>query len=357
MELITEDLINCSIPKAYLFFKYLNILLRLINLNRCILTVIMLKKIAEAIKQNQNISEKKLIKPIINNIFINSYKSKRIFSDIGEDSAAIDNDKYLTLITTDRIKTVFVEKYPFGAGLSSILVGSDDIYCCGGQPLAASLIISYKDEKVGQQIIEGACEGSKKFKIPIIRGHTNPKGDQYELSSTIVGEIEKSNYISAKMAHVDDLIILAQDFEGKIGKASKYYWDTITFKSSEKILLKRRAMQLIAGQRIAHSAKDISNGGIFGTILQLIEYSHVGAEIDINQIEMPPVLLNLDYDLVAFSRMYLTTSFIVTSNENDHQKVLETFRNHGYHAKIIGKIIKETPLLRIKDGDESIKII
>jgi len=51
-----------------------------------------LKKIAEAIISNQNIIEKKDISPIIEFIDKNSFKSQKIFSDIGEDSAAITNE-------------------------------------------------------------------------------------------------------------------------------------------------------------------------------------------------------------------------------------------------------------------------
>ncbi|MHA1884844.1 MAG: hypothetical protein ACW96S_07325, partial [Promethearchaeota archaeon] len=64
-----------------------------------------LEKIAKSINANKHILEKKEISPIVQYIEKNTYKSPQIFSDIGEDSAAIiNNDKYI-LITTDRIKT------------------------------------------------------------------------------------------------------------------------------------------------------------------------------------------------------------------------------------------------------------
>ena len=92
----------------------------------------MLKKIADSIRENKNIIEKKEIDHIVQYIENNSYKSPRIFTDIGEDSASISLDEKLVLITTDRIRTSYITGYPFGAGFSSILVGVDDIYCCGG---------------------------------------------------------------------------------------------------------------------------------------------------------------------------------------------------------------------------------
>ncbi|TFG08235.1 MAG: hypothetical protein EU539_02840 [Promethearchaeota archaeon] len=320
----------------------------------------MLKKIAESIKSNKNILEKKELSPIVKFINLNSFKNgDRIFSDIGEDSAAIKNKDKHILVTTDRIKTRFIEKFPYGAGFSSILVSVDDIYACGGKPLAASLIISFKNEEKGKQILAGVCDGSKKFQVPIIRGHTNVHGKCYELSSTMIGEIKKDDYISAKNAKIGDNLILAVDFDGKVGKASKYYFDTTTFKSSDEVLGKRRAMNVIAERHLANSSKDISNGGIFGTVLQLIKYSGVGANIDITRIKIPEELVRLNYTLETYIKMYLTTSYIVTAADEDCEEIINIFTEHGLHANIIGKIIKERNLLKINEGIEkdSINVI
>ncbi len=316
-----------------------------------------LKKIAETITSNKDIIEKKDISPIIEFIDKNSFKSQNIFSDIGEDSAAITNKDNFILITTDRIKTSFVENFPYGAGFSAILVGVDDIYCCGGFPLAASLIISYKEDVIGKQIIDGVCEGSRKFNVPIVRGHTNPRGDYYELSSTMIGEINRDHYISAKNAQVNDNIILAVDFDGKVGKASNLYWDTVTFKTSKEVLNKRKSMNEIAKLQIANSSKDISNGGIFGTILQLIKFSEVGADININQISIPPRLIEKDYSLDTYIKMYLTTSYILTVPKKNSKMVLEIFSKFGLDAQIIGIIIKEKNLLKVNDGKKSIDVL
>jgi len=316
----------------------------------------MLEKIADYIRNNKNIIEKEELNSIVNFVSTHSFKSSRIFSDIGQDSAAIKNDSEMyTLVTTDRIKTSYIEKFPFGAGFSSILVGVDDIYACGGTPLAATIIISFKEQKIGQKMIEGACNGSKKFKVPIIRGHTNTK-EYYELSSTLIGEIKSSDYISSNNAQINDNIILSVDFEGQIGKASNLHWDTVTRKYSEDVLNKRASMNNIARKHIVNSSKDISNGGIFGTILQLIKYSKVGADIDIQKIIIPPTLIKKAYTLENYVQMYLTTSYILTAPEDTCQEVLKIFSDHDMSAAVIGRVIYESEL-KINDGKDSIKVI
>ena len=317
----------------------------------------MLKHIAESIRNNQNVLEKREINPIVQYIDTHSFKSAKIFSDIGEDAAALKNkDKYI-LITTDRIKTSFIEQHPYGAGFSSILVSVDDIYACGGIPLAASIIISVTEPGICKDLLDGICEGSKKFKVPIIRGHTNVQGKFYELSSTMIGEIKKEDYISAGNAQIGDDIILAVDFDGKVGAASKLYYDTTSFKTSEDVLKKRKAMNIIAKKHLANSSKDVSNGGIFGTILQMVKYSNVGADVDITKIKIPPVLLKENYDLETYVQMYLTTSFLLTAPTHKTEELIQVFQEYGLDANLIGKIIKDPNLLKINDGTESIEVI
>ena len=302
----------------------------------------MLEKIADYIRTNKNILEKKELNPIVRFISTNSFKSPRIFSDVGQDSAAIDNKSEMyTLVTTDRIKTSYIENYPFGAGFSSILVGVDDIFACGGTPLAATIILSFKEQIIGQKMIEGICNGSNKFKVPIIRGHTNMK-DYYELSSTLVGEIKKIDYIPADNARENDNIILAVDFDGQIGKASNLHWDTVTHKSSK--------------EHLVNSSKDVSNGGIFGTILQLIKYSNVGADINVEKIVVPPKLVEKGYQLETYVQMFLTTSYILTAPEETSQEVIKTFNKHDMSATVIGRIRNESEL-NIIDSKDSMKVL
>jgi hypothetical protein len=316
----------------------------------------MLEKIADYIRNNKNILEKEELNPIVQFISTNSFKSPRIFSDVGQDSAAIDtkSDMY-TLVTTDRIKTSYIEKYPFGAGFSSILVGVDDIFACGGTPLAATIIISFKQPTIGQKMIEGICNGSNKFKVPIIRGHTNTE-DFYELSSTLIGEIKREDYIPADNAQENDNIILAVDFDGQIGRASDLHWDTVTHKSSEVVLHKRQSMKSIAKRHIVNSSKDVSNGGIFGTILQLLKYSKVGADINVEKIVIPPKLAEKGYQLETYIQMFLTTSYILTTPEEACNDVVKIFSNHDMSAAVIGRIRNESEL-NITDGKESIKVL
>ena len=222
-------------------------------------------------------------------------------------------------------------------------------------PLATSLIISFKERDHLERIIQGAIEASNKFHVPIVRGHTNISRKYYELSSTMVGEIQKEDYISAQDAKVGDDIILAIDEQGKIAESSDLYWDTVTFKTSEDVLSRRRSMNEIAQTHLAHSAKDVANGGIIGSIMQLCKYSEVGTEIFIDKIRIPSILLDKNYDIETFIKMYLTTCYILTTSKENSSELIEIFKKHQMRACVIGKIIKDKQLI-INSGLESLKV-
>jgi selenophosphate synthetase-related protein len=173
----------------------------------------------------------------------------------------------------------------------------------------------------------------------------------------MIGEINRNDYISAGGAQVNDDLLLVVDFNGKIGKASKLYYDTTTFKSSEEVLEKRKAMIVLSKRHIANASKDISNGGIFGTIMQMIKYSEVGADINVNDIKIPPILIDNSYDLETYIKMYLTTSFIITTPNNYSHEAIEIFKQYRMNAQVIGKITEQKNLLKINNGTKSIDVI
>ncbi|KKK44771.1 MAG: Phosphoribosylformylglycinamidine synthase 2, partial [Candidatus Lokiarchaeum sp. GC14_75] len=127
--------------------------------------------------------------------------------------------------------------------------------------------------------------------------------------------------------------------------------------TSEDVLKKRKAMNIIAKKHLANSSKDVSNGGIFGTMLQMVKYSNVGADVDITKIKIPPVLLKENYDLETYVQMYLTTSFLLTTPAHKREEMIQVFQEYGLDANLIGKIINDQNLLKINDGTESIEVI
>lgn len=301
-----------------------------------------LEEFVESLNRSVNIQRKKLLFPIMERIKKESYQSDLVFSGMGEDSAAVmlNNklDEDLVLITTDAINEAFSNQAPWSAGFSSILVGIEDIYACGGRPIAASVIISSDDPKKRKQLLDGVIAATHKFKTPLVRGHTSDHTKNVSVSATITGTIKKSDYISAGNANPGDKLMILSDFDGKIAETNKMYWDTVTSKSAEEIMHKRKSMNLIAESHLANASKDISNSGLFGTLLLMASYSDIGAVVRLDKLRVPQLLMDQNYSIREFSQMYLTTAFILSVDEKNVDGVLEIADRTNMTAFIIGSV-------------------
>jgi selenophosphate synthetase-related protein len=307
-----------------------------------------LQKFVENLTNFSNIQRKYILFPIMDRVRKESAHSDKVYRGMGEDSAAIylndSEDDTLILFTSDAITEEFSTKSPFNAGFSGIMVGVDDIHACGGVPLAASCIISSDDPAKRDEIMSGVLEGSRRFNVPIVRGHTSDSTKNIGISTSIIGKVEKVNYISAGGADIGDALIIIADFEGRVGKSSKYFWDTVTYKKSEEILKKRQILRDIASKKLAKASKDISNGGIFGTLILMLNYigyllkQPVGALIEIEKLQMPQSLIELGYDIGEFCKMYLTSSFIMAVDPKNIPKIQSLSKSYGMTTFEIGQI-------------------
>ena len=283
--------------------------------------------------------------PIMDKIRKNSFKSDDIFSDMGEDAAGIisgNNGDELILLTTDAITEEFSKRSPWAAGFSSIMVCAEDILACGGTPIAASSIISSDKPKIREELLNGILEATHRFEIPLIRGHTSDKTSNVGVSATVVGKIKKEYYISAGGAKIDDDIVIIADFDGRVGKSSKYFWDTVTYKPKEELMKKRQLMPEIAQKQVVSSSKDVSNGGIFGTLILLLQYSKKGAVIDLESIKAPKGIITPEFGLSEFVKMYLTSAFLLTLPSSNYKDIKEIGEHYGFTVFKIGKITQNT---------------
>ncbi|MHA1897912.1 MAG: AIR synthase-related protein [Promethearchaeota archaeon] len=247
----------------------------------------------------------------------------------------------------------YTRQAPFSAGYCAIMAGIDDIFACGGTPIAASCIVSSDSKETRNEILKGLIRASNEFRVPIVRGHTGDDSPIPSVSATLIGKIKKKYYISASNSKLGDNILIISDFEGKIGKYNKFHWDTITIKKDPSVLLKKRSvMNELAKKNLLHASKDISNGGIFGTLLLMLDYSKKGAIINIDNIELPPLLRQLNYSVLDYAKMYLTTAFLVTAAPKNLNKITNVIKNYDMSLSVIGKVIEETKIFITNNSQE-----
>lgn len=302
----------------------------------------MLKSIIEKFHQSRNIKEKRELSPILQRIKENGYQSSQIYSSIGEDAAAIipspDSSHYI-LLTTDALLPLFIEKSPFGAGFSAVYVGIDDIMASGGVPMAFSTTVAYSDPELGDKIFEGILRGSQVFQVPLVRGHTTTDSPHNQLTATMLGICQKEDFISYQGMKVGDFIALIWDSEGKPAQANPNYWDTITMKNSKEFYAKRSFFSDLKHGKLIHSCKDISNGGILGTLYQLLSYATKGAELNLDLLHSHLQQLNFPYSLEQFLFLFLTSSFLITASKDSLLRIKESVKQSNMQICELGTVI------------------
>ena len=149
-----------------------------------------------------------------------SFKLKNSSSiiGVGDDSAVINNNSKLTLMTSD----ILIEDVHFDLtymplkhlGYKSVIVNLSDIYAMNGDAkqiivsIAASNRFSVEALEELYIGIELAC---KKFKIDLIGGDTSSSSKGLIISITAIGESEKDKITTRSGAKLNDLLVVTGD--------------------------------------------------------------------------------------------------------------------------------------------------
>jgi len=266
-------------------------------------------------------------------------------SDFGEDAAAIAyGDKYL-LLAAEGIWPRLMRDDPYAAGKASVMACVNDIYAMGGRPLAMVNVLGATSPEDYQKVIEGIRKGCQKFKVPMVGGHLHPDVKETSLAVAILGEAKK--LLTSSSTQAGDDIILAVDLEGK-GNACKSVisWDANSGKSSTAILSRLEVLPCLAEDGLCSTAKDVSNGGIIGTICLILESSEKGGLIDLESIPRP-----VDFEQVDWLKAFLSYGFILCAQNGNTTSIIERFQEKGITAAVIGNVVDQPEVL-LKRGDE-----
>lgn len=262
------------------------------------------------------------------------FQCPHVLSSIGEDAAAIDlGGQNLILLTTDAIVPELAASNPHVAGYAAIMVNVNDIYAAAGRPIVAMVNVAFTTMEAGVRMMEGICEAGRKFRVQVVRGHTTPDAPANGVSASICGVVNRKHYISAGGAKNGDSLILAVDLDGRPSPNYRFGWDTTVLKSPEAVMHRYEAMRVLGAKRLLHASKDLSNGGIIGTLLLLLEYARRGATVNLTSVPRPAGL-----DLTSWLKMYISTGFVVTCDARQSQTVLELFHQHDLAAAVIGTV-------------------
>jgi uncharacterized protein len=264
---------------------------------------------------------------------------------VGDDCAAIpDSDGYL-LLAAEGLLPQFVETEPWFAGWCAVMVNISDIYAMGGRPIAIVDTIWSQSTEVTKPIWQGMLAASKAYGVPIVGGHTNCHSPYTALSASILGRA--SHLITSFNAQPDDILLVVADFRGK-PHPTYPFWNAATDTDPGRLRADLELLPQLAEAGQCATGKDISMGGILGTLLMLLETSGCGAVLNLDLVSCPD-LMPLEKWLVSFP----SYGFLLSVRPSQVESVQAHFRRRDLVCEAIG-IVQAGPQLILKSEAETV---
>ncbi|MHA1907487.1 MAG: AIR synthase related protein [Candidatus Thorarchaeota archaeon] len=307
-----------------------------------------LTDIIKMLREFEGISRKFILPSIIGKLREESYQGNTPHG-LGEDSAAIGTESdEVILLTTDSIVQELCLNHPHAAGFNVVLANVMDIYAAGGTPTSFAVALSYSDQKIGDELLQGLIEGTHTFRVPLVRGHTSSQASSTYVVGSATGTVKKTHLLTAGGAQEGDQLILIFDKEGKRGSSYTLGWDTVTHRDSSQVTNRLTVMIELAQSGLISASKDISVAGLVGTAGMMVEYSGMGGSVDLDSVEKnkPPSINFRDW-----IRMFISLGFLVAAPSTAYERINSIAHEHEMSAVVIGTV-DDSRSLRLRMGAE-----
>ncbi len=260
-----------------------------------------------------------------------SLTREQLYALPGDDTAAIACGDHFQLLAIEGMLPGFVQAAPWFAGWSAVMANVSDITAMGGRATAVVNAYWHHDAELAQQILAGIRAACEAYGLLLVGGHTSlAAGNPTALAVAITGIAH--NLLSTLHVAPGQVIAMAVDLEGE-WHADSTYWKAFEGVPAERLRSKLDVLPRLADAKLLHAAKDISNAGVLGSLLMLLETTGCGATVDLNSLPCPP-----DADLARWLQVFPSYGFLMTLDERDWANVQAAFAFEGLRCERIGQV-------------------
>jgi selenophosphate synthetase-related protein len=208
----------------------------------------------------------------------------------------------------------------------------------GGRALAIVNVLWTSGTEATATIWEGMNAAARAYGVPIVGGHTaaSDAGNAY-LAAAVMGRAER--LISSFDAKPGDDLLMAVDLRGAY-RGERPFWNASTGAPAERLQGDLAILPALAASAACLAGKDISNGGIPGTLAMLLECSGVGAELWLDRLPIPDGV-PLERWLISFPSF----GFLLAVNPTRTAEVIEKFAVREIACASVGRITASRSLV------------
>jgi AIR synthase-related protein len=253
----------------------------------------------------------------------------------GDDTAAIACGDHFQLLAIEGMLPAFVETAPWFAGWSAVMANVSDITAMGGRATAVVNAYWHHDDAAAQEILAGIRAACDAYGLMLAGGHTSLSAhNPTALAVAITGIASK--LLSTLHVRPGQVVAMAVDLEGH-WHADSTYWKAFEGVPAERLRSKLEVLPRLAEAQWLHAAKDISNAGVLGSLLMLLETTGCGADIDLQRLPCPNDT-DADGDWARWLQVFPSYGFFMTLDEADWPNVQAAFAFEGLRCERIGSI-------------------
>jgi AIR synthase-related protein len=257
---------------------------------------------------------------------------------LGDDCAAIRDGEGWLLFAPEGMLPSFLGDDPWFAGYSAVMVNLSDVAAMGGRPLAiVDVLWSPGSDKTGA-IWEGMNAASKAYGVPIVGGHTTviESGSAF-LAAAVLGKTK--HLITSFDAEPGDDLLVAVDLRGD-WRGEKPFWNASVTAPPERLRTDLDLLAALAENGWCRAGKDISNGGIVGTLAMLLDCSSAGAELWVDRLPRPR-----NVDLGRWLISFPSFGFLLSVAPSNSERVITQFGAREIACAVVGKITSTRSLI------------
>lgn len=264
---------------------------------------------------------------------------------LGDDTAAIPDEggQGHLLFAIEGLVEDFVEKMPWFAGYSAVMVNLSDIAAMGGRPIAVVDALWSADAAQAVPMLQGMAAASAAYGVPIVGGHSNQRAAKGQLAVAVLGRARA--LLSSFEARPGQRLMMAVDLRGQ-WEADYPFWNASTRAPSTRLRDDMELLPQLAEAGLCRAAKDISMAGILGTALMLLECSKVGAHIDLSALPHPPGHGPRD-DAAAWQRWlqaFPSFGYLLSVDQDKVAAVHDNFAARDIACNMIGEVCEPRQL-------------
>jgi len=183
---------------------------------------------------------------------------------VGDDCAAIPDSSGFLLFAAEGMLESFVSNDPWFAGYCAVMVNLSDIAAMGGRSLAVVDVLWTPSLSDSAEVWDGMAAASKAYGVPLVGGHTTiTGGGNAFLAAAVLGKAHK--LITSFEARPNDDLLMAVDLRGSY-RREQPFWNASVGAPPQRLRKDLELLPAIAEREWCRAGKDISNGGVIGTL-------------------------------------------------------------------------------------------